>query len=155
MAAFSRLVAIFIGLANLVVLVGLTEGYAAVLGGNVAWIEALPFVLVAVGAGLAAAEIVLRWFRASAHGEEFSNRYGIMVFAVSLGGLLMGVLLPVTFAFDLVLNGGEPLPRLEQRPEALLFALLAGFFGALYGVALGFIEGLFLAFPLAAPSSGD
>lgn len=150
MAAFSRLVAIFIGLANLVVLVRLTEGYAAVLGGNVAWIEALPFVLAAEGAGLVAAEIVLRWFRASALGEEFFNRYGIMVFAVSLGGLSMGVLLPVAFAFDLVLNGGEPLPRLEQIPEALQFALLAGFFGALYRVALGFIEGLFLTFPLAA-----
>jgi hypothetical protein len=60
MAAFSRLVAIFIGLANLVVLVGLSEGYAAVLGGNVAWIEVLPFVLAAEGAGLVAAEIVLR-----------------------------------------------------------------------------------------------
>ncbi len=83
-------------------------------------------------------------------GEEFFNRYGIIVFAVSLGGLSMGVLLPVAFAFDLVLNGGDPLPRLEQIPEALQFALLAGFFGTLYGVALGFIEGLFLAFPLAA-----
>ena len=141
--AFSRLAAIFVGMANLAVLAWLSDDSRIRTGDVAWWIEALPAMLIVVVAGLVTSEIVLR--RSKPLREKFSDRYGVMLFAVGLGGMLMGELLAGLFALNGVL-----FPGLSTIPERILVALLSGLVGAAFGLELGLAEGLVLAFPLAA-----
>lgn len=143
-AIFVRLVAVFVGLANLAVLVGLADGYSALQRGTVGWNEAIPTVLVTVVTALVTAETVLKWLKPSALREEFSVRRGAVMIAVCLGGILMGGLL----AAVLTLNGALLSP--PTIPERVSMSLVIGLVGALYGGTTGFLESLFLAPPLAA-----
>ena len=143
MTTFSRLAAIFVGMANLAVLAWLSDN-SHIRRGDVAWwIETLPAMLIVVIAGLVTSEIVLR--RSKPLREKFSDRYGVMLFAVGLGGMLMGGLLAGLFALNGVLC-----PGLSTIPERILVALLSGLVDAAFGLELGLAEGLILAFPLAA-----
>lgn len=143
-AVFVRLVAVLVGLMNLAVLVKLADGYSALQRGTVGWSEVLPSVLVAVVAGLLTAAAILKWLKPSALGEEFSDRCGAVMIAVCLGGIVMGGLL----AAMLTLNGALLSP--PTILERIFMSLVTGFLGALFGLAIGFLESLFLAPPLAA-----
>ena len=87
MAIFARLTAVVVGLANLVVIAG-WNGAPFLWWMDLAWTEALPSVLLVAAAGLLTSEIVLRKLRPFR--ESFSDRYGIMVAALCLGGTLTG-----------------------------------------------------------------
>lgn len=137
-AVFARLVAISVGLANLAILAIMTELFDDT--------PPLISVLIAVVAGLATAEIVLRWFRRTTLAEKFSNRYAFVVMAVCFGGVLMGVLL----ASVLSISNAVLEPRPTTIPELVMVALAGGFMGIPFGLGLGLVEGLILAFPLAA-----
>src|SRR5215210_7671513 len=142
--AFTRLAAIFVGLANLAVLVMLEGVDSVVQRGDVAWSQALSVVLAVVVAGLLTSKIVLRWFKQSALAEECPERRGIVIGAVSLGGALMGGLLVPALALGAVLAGGES----KITPAAVSAVLIYALFSVLYGAAMGFVEGMFLAVPL-------
>ncbi len=107
-------------------------------------------------AGLVTSKIFLGRFRPLALKEEFFDRYRIMVGTVCLGGVasggLVGGLLGGLLLLDDSSVGGSLTVTGLISPilMAVPLVLLTGFFGVLYGAALGFIEGLFLAFPLAA-----
>jgi hypothetical protein len=146
MNAFTRLAAIFVGLTNLAVLVMLEGTDSVVQRGDVMWSQALPVVLAVVVAGLLTSEIVLRCFKQSALAEEYSERCGVVIGAVCLGGASMGGLLVPALALGAVLVGGEP----EITPAAVSAVLIYTLFGALYGAAMGFLEGMFLAVPLGS-----
>ncbi len=61
----------------------------------------------------------------------------------------MGGLLAIVLALSGMFGDESPIEP-EQIPWVLLMALWIGFFGAWYGGALGWIEGLILGVPLAA-----
>ena len=86
MAAFTRLAAVLVGLANLVVLDGSNGVVTAFQSGNVGWNGALPPVL---AAGLVTSGIILRWLRPVALAEKFRDRYAFLVIVVCPGGTLM------------------------------------------------------------------
>jgi len=108
MNAFTRVAAILVGLANLAVLIMLKGVDPVVQRGDVVWSQALLLVVLAVVvAGLLTSEIVLRWFKQSALAEECSERCGVVIGAVCLGGASMGGLLVPALALGAVLAGGE------------------------------------------------
>jgi hypothetical protein len=145
MNAFTRLAAIFVGLANLAVLIMLEGVDPAVQRGDVVWSQALlPVVLAVVVAGLLTSEIVLRWFKQSALAEECSERCGVVIGAVCLGGASMGGLLVPALTPGAVLAGGES----EITPAAVSAVLIYALFSVFYGAAMGFLEGMFIAVPL-------
>lgn len=142
-AVFARLATVSIGLVNLAFLAIQNGVDDAMRRGDVTWNNALPVVLAVVVAGLVTSEITLR--RLEPFGEEFFHRYRIMVLALGLGGMLTGGMVTAALA----LNGAlliEPATLLVRVAAALLFGLVDGASGAV----LGLLEGLILAFPLAA-----
>lgn len=145
MAAFTRLTAVFVGLVNLVVLVDPDSVVASYRKGNVGWYEALPPMLAVVIAGLATSEIVLRWLKPVALADKFSHRYGVSVFAVCLGGAMMGFLLAAALTLNRVLVPGP-----DELLVRIPLSLIPGLVGAAFGLGLGLVEGLILALPLAA-----
>ncbi|HEX6711122.1 MAG TPA: hypothetical protein VF068_12395 [Rubrobacter sp.] len=152
---FVRVAAVSIALANLVGVVLWLFGGLRALGGEGAASsrEALPSVLVAVIAGLAASQWVLWVF--DLPGRGFWHRYRVVVESVSVGGVMEGVLLGWVFSLDGTLFPEPPPGFYTEHPLGLLldlaWALLAGGFGgATIGLALGLAEGLVLGAPLAA-----
>lgn len=78
--------------------------------------------------------------------EKFSHRgYVISVFAVCLGGVLIGFLLASTLTVNGVLVLGP-----DELLEWILVPLIPSFVRTVFGFALGLLEGLVLAFPLPA-----
>lgn len=141
MAAFVRVSAVLVGTANvfLVSLVGEGE-----LGNALMW-NLDPWwphnALYATVAGLVVSSILLRFARRELRATFFA-RYGVMVLAVCLGGVVLSLLL----SYAGVLLYGSPLTTAERILEVtsrLPFTVVAG------GV-LGAAEGVVLAFPLAA-----
>ena len=104
------------------------NGYYALLG-----------LSVAVAAGLVAAEVVLRFARRALRGRFFS-RYAAMVLGVCLGGALTVLIPALPIATPVGIADGEPFGNVLLR--AVVFTV--------YGGLAGVIEGLILAFPLAA-----
>lgn len=102
--------------------------------------------LAAVVAGLVTVEIVLRWFRRTTLAEKFSDRYAFVVMAVCFGGVLMSVL----SASVLSIGNAVLAPRPTTIPELVMVELAGGSIGIPFGLGLGLVEGLILAFPLAA-----
>lgn len=144
-AIFTRLVAVFVGLVNLIVLTEPNSVVAAYQKGNVGWHEALPPVLAVVVAGLATSEVVLRWLKPVALADKFSHRYGISVFTVCLGGATMGFLLAAALTLNRVLVPGP-----DELLVRIPVSFIPGLVGAAFGLGLGLVEGLILALPLAA-----
>ena len=105
-----------------------------------------------VVAGLVTAEIFLRRFRPLSLKEEFFDRYRVMVGRVCLGGVVSGGLVgSLLLLGDSSAGGSLTITGLISTVLMTVSVMsLSGFFGVLYGAALGFIEGLFLAFPMAA-----
>ena len=144
-ALFVRLAAVFIGLANLVVLAGLNGVDSAILQReDVGFNEILPPVLAVVVAGIVISDIVLR-LRRSALAEKFSHRYGFTVCMVCFGGTLTGFLLAAALTINRTMVPGP-----DALLERVMGSLIPGFVGAVFGLVLGLAEGLILAFPLAA-----
>ncbi len=145
MAAFTRLAAVLVGLANLVVLAGSNGVVTAFQSGNVGWNGALPPVLAVIAAGLVTSEIILRSLRPVALAEKFRDRYAFLVIVVCLGGTLMGFLLAAALTLNRTLVPGPPAVL-----DPILVSSISSLVGAAFGLALGLAEGLILAFPLAA-----
>jgi hypothetical protein len=98
------------------------------------------YALCAVFAVLVVSEVLLMFARRDLR-EGFSARYGLMVLAVCLGGVLLNVLLSaVTYAFVDYLT---VIKRITWALSRFPFVAIAG------GV-LGAVEGVILGFPLAA-----
>lgn len=149
-AVFTRFAAIFVGLANLAFLAILFDSDSSAWR-NVAWTEALPCVIAMVVAGLVTAEIFLRRFRPLALKEEFFDRYRVMVGTVCLGGVVSGGLVgSLLLLGDSSAGGSLTITGLISTVLMTVSVMLLSGFLASYGAALGFIEGLFLAFLLAA-----
>ena len=158
---FVRMAAVLVGLVKLVVLAQFFGGQPALPTG-VVWKEvsprdAIPSVLAAVAAALVTAEGAIRRFdRMSAFGrfvffEKLSYRRAGIVGTVCLGGALMGVSMSAVFVLQGSLGGTGTLTLLER---AVVGVLGTSVFGFSFGAALGTIEGLFLAPPLAAILGG-
>lgn len=146
MGIFVRVAAVLVGLTNLAALAGLNSVGEAIRRGDVTWeYDALPVVLAVAVAGLATSEIVLRWLGASITARGFAPRYRASVFAVGLGGALMGFLLAYVLTVERVLGPGPP-----SIPGLVLVALGPGLVGLAFGLVLGLAEGFILALPLAA-----
>ena len=140
MATLFRLTAICLGLLN-VCAIGLV-GDTAYLGYmDVARSPAtlLLWAICAAVAGLMASEIVLRSVRSVLWGN-FALRYAGVVLTMCLSGVISGVLISV----------GELLRGSFGLADHIGLFLMSGAVGALFGGQLGFLEGLVLAFPLAA-----
>ncbi|MGH3149049.1 MAG: hypothetical protein ACRDTR_24980 [Rubrobacter sp.] len=144
MAAFVRIAAVLVGLANVSLLS--IAGYGPlenVLIWNLDpwWPQNVLYVLSAIVAGLLISSIFLR-FTGRALQESFFARYGVMVLAICLGGAVLSGFLSIIVAvsFDSPLTIEE---RLLEALSALPFTIVAG------GV-LGTAEGMILGFPLAA-----
>lgn len=154
---FVRVVAILVGLANLVVLVHLFGGTPDWSGSiwedvtrksmweEVTLNEALAPVLVTVLSGLAISEVVLWGFRRELFSKRFDQRYVGTMVAVSLGGALMGALLAAVFVLQGSLGSTYMLTPAQRVPAALYTSIL----GVMYGGGLGLVEGVILAYPLA------
>jgi len=105
----SRLVSVFAGLANLVILAGPNDLASACRRGDVGQNEFLPPVLTIVIAGFMTSEINLRWFKPLVLAEKLSHRHGTMVVAVCLGGILMRFLLAAALTLNsLLIECGSP-----------------------------------------------
>ncbi len=120
-----RFAAVFVGLVNLAILAALNGVGTAARRGDLTLDYALPVVLAVILAGLLTSEVSSggSW---SALSERFSNRYGISVFAVCVGGAVTGGLLVFVLTLERVL-----VPGLPSVPALVLAALYIGFFGAL------------------------
>ena len=138
MAAFLRITAILVGLANLIFFTAMGD-FPPVRVGDVAWLQVFALVLVAVVAGLLISELLLGPMRRFLEGAFFW-RYAAIAFGVCLGGAVSGALLPLSALIDL-----SP-PLAERAGIALAGAVYIGIGGTLVGL----VEGLVLAFPLAA-----
>jgi hypothetical protein len=164
---FVRSAAVLVGLANLVVLAHFFGGNLALPTGvsweNVSLRGAAPSVLAAVLAGLAASEVALRRFdRLAAFGryvsfEKLSHLHAGVVGTVCLGGVLMGSLFGALLILQGPMGSTEMLTPAERATVALLSTSVTSAYGAMFGGALGMIEGLLLTRPLAAilARSGD
>ena len=146
-----RIAAVVVGAANVFLLAALTIYFAATGAEEfegLTWYHVVLGLFVTSVAGLLIAEVVLRLARRVLRGRFFS-RYVAMVLAVCLGGAFT-VLLPaliIAFAFAASASSwGTNMSLLQELGKFLL--PVASF--TLMGAALGMIEGLFLAFPLAA-----
>ncbi len=145
MATFARLAAVIVGSANLAVLAGLFDADSSLRRGEVALGEALLPVLAVVVAGLASAEVVLRKLGPLVRADGFYERYAAVLVAVSLGGTFSGGLLAAVWHLDGTLYA-MPTSIYDVTVGTLFVVLL----GIVFGGGLGVIEGLILAFPLAA-----
>jgi hypothetical protein len=105
----------------------------------------LPASLSAVVAGLLAAEVVLRLGR-TALGGGFASRYGVAVLGMCLGGaILAGMNMANSLIAPLFTEG------FGATGVAWVYPTVAySLFAAVVGGILGAVEGLVLAFPLAA-----
>jgi hypothetical protein len=145
MATFVRTAAVFVGFANttVFVLIGdkpLEDTFLYFLGDLPQWPVIVLYAISAVGAGFLVSSVVLRFMQPSLRGIFFA-RYGVMVLAVCLGGVLLSVSLSaVTYAFD------DHLTVTKRITWALSTIPLT----AVAGGVLGAAEGVILAFPLAA-----
>ncbi len=145
MAIFVRTAAVLIGLANATVFAliadkPLEDAFLYFLGDLPQWPVVILYAISAVGAGLLISAVVLRFMQAGLRGNFFA-RYGVMVMAVCLGGVLLSILLSaVTYSFDDHLTATK---RITWFLSTVPFTAVAG------GV-LGAAEGVILAFPLAA-----
>jgi hypothetical protein len=95
--------------------------------------------LSAVLAGLIVSSALLLFVGRNLRGDYFA-RYGLMMVAICAGGAILGVFLDTTTT---LFDDREPAP---EGVSELLFAVT---FPAVAGGALGAIEGVALAFPLA------
>ena len=96
-------------------------------------------------AGLASAEIVLRKLGPLVRADGFYERYAAVLVALSLGGTFSGGLLAALWHLDGTL-AAMPTSIYDVTVGTLHVVLL----GIVIGGGLGVIEGLILAFPLAA-----
>jgi hypothetical protein len=138
MKVFLRSASVFVGLANIYVL--MLIGGGPTIPDRIK-VGPMLFLLLfcAVGGGLLAAEIVLRTGRSALEGE-FLPRYAIMMGTMSLGGAVFGALYALGVSF------GGSLSLIEW-----VFVAFGGMIvGAVVGGMLGVVEGLLLALPLAA-----
>jgi hypothetical protein len=141
-AAFARIAAVFVGLANAFLHSILGDGEL----GNIFiwnldpwWPQNFLYAICAILSGLAISGILLTFARQELQGNFFA-RYGLMVLAVCLGGALFSGLLTIAaVSLDSPLMVAK---RLLESLHALPFTVVAG------GV-LGAAEGVILAFPLA------
>ncbi len=145
MATFARLAAVIVGSVNLALLAGVFEAGSSLRRGEVELGEALVPLLAVVVAGLASAEIVLRKLGPLVRASGFYERYAAVLVAVSLGGTFSGGLLAALWHLDGTL-AATPTSIYDVTVGTLLVVLL----GIVIGGGLGVIEGLILAFPLAA-----
>ncbi len=145
MATFARLAAVIVGSVNLALLAGVFDADSPLRGGEVELGEALVPLLAVVVAGLASAEIVLRKLGPLVRASGFYERYAAALVAVSLGGTFSGGLLAALWHLDGTL-AATPTSIYDVTVGTLLLVLL----GIVIGGGLGVIEGLILAFPLAA-----
>ena len=155
-----RTAAVLVGLVNLVVLAHFFGGNPVLLT-SVVWRDvslsgAMPYVLVAVVAGLGVSEVAVRRFdKLSAFGryiffDKLSYQHAGMVGAVCLGGALMGFGTSCLFVLQDSLIDTGTLTLLERAAVAVLGILGTSIFGVSIGAALGAIEGLLLTPRLAA-----
>ena len=102
--------------------------------------------LLAAVAGLLASEIVLRIGRSALSGGFFA-RYGVTVLGLCFGGAILG---GTSIALG-ILTGQPGAQSSRGFDPILLWAVLAyGSIAAVVGGVMGALEGLILAFPLAA-----
>ena len=145
-ALFVRVVAVLVGLANMLVI----GDPINVVGSAVVRSPALSLGhgLTAVLAGLLASEVVLRRGRSALEGG-FLARYGIAVLGLCLGGAMLGgasSVLPGLVVFQ---------PGAQEGTEGgvlfMAYGLLSyGLIAAVVGGVMGALEGLILGLPLAA-----
>jgi hypothetical protein len=144
MRRFLMIAAVLIGLANAIFY------SAALIDNNIddvfdyweldPWPLNALYALSAIVTGLLISGSLLRLASRDLQGSFFA-RYGLMVLAVCLGGVMLGVLLTaVTTLFD----EQSMMPR---RPSEIAYTVA---FAAIPGGVLGIMEGLVLAFPLSA-----
>ncbi len=143
---FTRVLAVLVGLANLVV-VGIYM-FSFLYPSSTVWAEvtlnrALVPVLVVVLSALATAEIVPRIFRRELSSERFGQRYGAAAAGVLLGMALMGGLLAAVVALQAFAD--EPL----TLAVLVTSVVSTSFYGVVVGGMLGLVEGVVLALPLA------
>ena len=144
MAAFVRASAVLVGMANvfLVSLVGEGElGNALMWNRDPWWPHNAVYALCAAAAGLVVSSVPLRFARRELYGTFFA-RYGVMVLAVCLGGVVLGIFLAYAgvWLYSSPMTTAERLVEVSSRLPLTIAA--AG--------ALGAAEGVVLAFPLAA-----
>ena len=142
-----RVSAVLVGMANvfLVSLIGEGElGNAFMWNLDPWWPHNAVYALLAAVAGLVVSSIFLRFARHGLYGTFFA-RYGVMVLAVCLGGVVLALFL----AYPGVWLYSSPMTTAERLLEVSSgLPLTIGATGALG--ALGAAEGVVLAFPLAA-----
>ncbi len=145
MVILVRTAAVFIGFANATVFAlisdkPLEDAFSYFLGDLPQWPVIILYAISAIGAGLLISAVVLKFMQSSLRGSFFA-RYGVMVLAVCLGGVLLSVFLSaVTYAFEDHLT----------VTKRITWALSSVPFTAVAGGVLGASEGVILAFPLAA-----
>jgi hypothetical protein len=144
-ATFARLAAIIVGSANLAILTGLFDPDSSLRRGGVALGEASVPVLAVVVAGLASAEIVMKKLGSLVRADGFYERYAAVLVAVSLGGTFSGGLLAAVWHLD-----GTLAAMHTSVYDIAVGTILVALLGIVFGGGLGVIEGLILAFPLAA-----
>ncbi len=142
MHVFLIAAAVLVGLANATLYSAFGD---SAWGGPFVWrLEPWPlsaaYALCAVLTGLVVSGALLLFVSQDLQGSFFA-RYGLMVLAICLGGAMLATLLiAITFAF-----GDEV--YVPSRTSELLYAIA---FSAIPGGVLGAVEGVVLAFPLAA-----
>ena len=105
MAILVRTAAVFIGFASATVFAlipdkPLKDAFSYVLGDLPQWPVIVLYAISAIGAGLLILAIVLEFMKSGLHGSFFA-RYGVMVLAVCLGGVLLSVFLfSVMYSFE-------------------------------------------------------
>ena len=118
--------------------------------GDSIW-DAVPSVFLTVVSGLATAQIVLWVF--DLPGRGFGQRSRDVVASFCLGGVLMGESLGWLWVLDGTLGAGTFAGVIAQGPlmalAAFAYALIPGIVGAAFGLVVGLVEGVVLAFPLA------
>ena len=141
MAAFVRISAVLVGMANVFLfsLAGDGElGRVVILNLDPWWPQNFLYALAAVVAGLLVSSIALRFARRGLEGGAFAH-YGVMVLAICLGGAVLSVML---HASVILFDEREPTP---QGLEGLYPIGLP----AVAGGIVGLIEGVYLGLPLA------
>ena len=145
MATFARPAAVIVGSVNLALLAGVFEADSSLRRGEVELGEALAPSLAVLLAWLASAEIVLRKLGPLVRADGFYERFAAVLVALSLGGTFSGGLLAALWHLDGTLYA-TPTSIYYVTAGTILVVLL----GIVLGGGLGVIEGLILAFSLAA-----
>lgn len=150
-AAFVRVGAVCVAIANVPLAVSLVGGLSVLGGGGASLQEILPVVILAVAAGLVASQIFLRLFEIP--GRGFAYRYRGIATAFCIGGAIQGELLGWLFVLDGTLGAGTLATLFTEEPVIVLanlvWALVPGLVGAVFGLLIGLAEGLVTAFALA------